>query len=95
MTALTFAFYQVKAPAVAFSVIVKSSVNLHLKLWISPKRMMPTMTRPAYWNRELLNIPEVSEDTLKTVSRSLGSPSWSGDNRITGSSSIISDEEDH
>ena len=62
-----------------------------MKLWISPKRMMPTMTRPAYWNRELLNIPEVSEDTLKTVSRSLGSPSWSGDSRITGSSSIISD----
>ena len=33
------------------------------------------MTAPAYWNRELLKMPEVREETLKMVSISLGSPS--------------------
>ena len=37
--------------------------------------MMPTMTAPAYWNRELLKMPEVRDETLKMVSISLGSPS--------------------
>ena len=51
-----------------------------------PRRMMPTMTSPAYWNKELLKIPEVSEDTLKIVSISLGSPSEPrGDTSSTGS----------
>ena len=36
--------------------------------------MMPTMMAPAYWKSELLNIPDVREETLKMVSISLGSP---------------------
>ena len=34
--------------------------------------MIPTITIPAYWNRELLKMPEVREETLKIVSMSLG-----------------------
>lgn len=39
-----------------------------------PSRIIPTMTRPAYWNRELLKMPDVKEETLKIVSMILGSP---------------------
>ena len=38
-----------------------------------PKRMIPTMTRPAYWKMELLKIPEVNDETLNIVSINLGS----------------------
>ena len=56
--------------------------------------MMPTMIAPAYWKSELLNIPDVREETLKIVSISLGSPSGlicnsMGVNNTRGSSMMM------
>ena len=49
--------------------------------------MMPTMTTPAYWRRELLKMPEVRLLTLKIVSMILGSPTlYRSTGSVSGSS---------